>query len=92
MKHFGSVEDHLDMDREYERCVEAGLAELLQYVIVESWQDALLAIELTRNHKAGRCGFLVLDLFDLNVNMHSLCSWKDIINIIEIYTDLRFLY
>tara|TARA_B100001123_G_scaffold448650_1_gene610687 strand:+ start:15502 stop:19362 length:3861 start_codon:yes stop_codon:yes gene_type:complete len=87
LKHFGSVADHLDMDREYERSVEAGLADLLQFIIVESWQDALSGIELTSNHKAGRCGFLVLDLFDLNLNAPRLSlatglrSFEDIVRV-----------
>ena len=61
IEHLGSVADHLDVDRGYERAVEASLDELVQYVIVPSTQEARKGMELARRGSAGRCGFIVVD-------------------------------
>ena len=61
IKHLGSVADHLDVDRGYERAVEASLDELVQYVIVPSAQEARNGMELARTGNAGRCGFIVVN-------------------------------
>ena len=61
IEHLGSVADHLDVDRGYERAVEASLDELVQYVIVSSAQEARKGMELARTENAGRCGFIVVD-------------------------------
>ena len=58
--HLGSVADHLEMDRQYERAVEASLGDLPEYVVVQSQQDALKGMELARVNNAGQCGFLIL--------------------------------
>ena len=57
----GSVADHLDMDRQYECGIEAGLDELLQYVVVRNAQEARDGLERVRANEAGRCGFLIAD-------------------------------
>ncbi|HEX2310120.1 MAG TPA: AAA family ATPase, partial [Vicinamibacterales bacterium] len=57
----GAVADYLDVDRRYERAVEALLGDLLQHVIVRSHDHAQAGLGLVREHSAGRCGFLVLD-------------------------------
>jgi chromosome segregation protein len=57
----GAVADYLDVDRRYERAVEALLGDLLQHVIVRSHEHAQAGLGLVREHSAGRCGFLVLD-------------------------------
>ncbi len=57
--HLGSVADHLNVDREHERAVEAGLGELLQCVVVRSEQEARAGMELAAANGAGRCGFLL---------------------------------
>jgi chromosome segregation protein len=57
----GAVADYLDVDRRYERAVEAVLGDLLQHVIVRSHEHAQAGLGLVREHSAGRCGFLVLD-------------------------------
>ena len=57
----GSVADHLDMDRQYECGIEAGLDELLQYVVVRDQRDARAGLELAKANEAGRCGFLIAD-------------------------------
>jgi len=61
IEHQGSVADHLDVDRGYERAVEASLDELVQYVIVPSAEEARKGMELARIGNAGRCGFIVVD-------------------------------
>ena len=65
LDHLGAVADHLDMDREHERAVEAGLGEVLQYVVVRSRGDARAGMDLARAHGTGRCGFLIMDALDV---------------------------
>ena len=57
----GAVADYLEVDRRYERAVEACLGELLQHVIVERHDQAAAGLALVREHDAGRCGFVVID-------------------------------
>jgi chromosome segregation protein len=57
----GAVADYLDVDRRYERAVEACLGDLLQHVIVERHEQAAAGLSLVREHDAGRCGFVVVD-------------------------------
>jgi chromosome segregation protein len=57
----GAVADYLEVDRRYERAVEACLGELLQHVIVERHEQAAAGLSLVREHDAGRCGFVVID-------------------------------
>ena len=59
--HLGSVADHLAMERQHERAVDACLDDLLQYVIVEHQRDAVAGMELATTSGAGRCGFLVVE-------------------------------
>lgn len=59
--HHGAVADHLEVDREYERVVEACFSELLQHVVVDREEDAERGLTFVREHKAGRCGFLVVN-------------------------------
>ena len=61
VEHLGSVADHLDVDRQYARAVEASLDELVQYVIVRSAKDVQDGIALAKSRDAGRCGFVVVD-------------------------------
>jgi len=56
----GAVADYLEVDRRYERAVEACLGDLLQYVIVERHDHAAAGLTLVREENAGRCGFVVL--------------------------------
>ena len=57
----GAVADYLEVDRRYERAVEACLGDLLQHVIVERHDQAAAGLALVREHDAGRCGFVVID-------------------------------
>ena len=57
----GAVADYVDVDRRYERAVEACLGDLLEHVIVERHDQAVAGLSLVRQHDAGRCGFVVVD-------------------------------
>jgi chromosome segregation protein len=57
----GAVADYVDVDRRYERAVEACLGELLEHLIVERHDQAAAGLSLVRQHDAGRCGFVVVD-------------------------------
>ena len=57
----GAVADYLEVDRRYERAIEACLGDLLQHVIVERHDQAAAGLSLVREHDAGRCGFVVID-------------------------------
>jgi chromosome segregation protein len=56
----GAVADYLEVDRRYERAVEALLGDLLQHVVVPSHEHAAAGVHLLREQQAGRCGFVVL--------------------------------
>jgi chromosome segregation protein len=56
----GAVADYLEVDRRYERAVEALLGDLLQHVVVPSHDHAAAGVQLLREQEAGRCGFVVL--------------------------------
>jgi len=55
----GAIADYLDVERGYERAVEACLGDLLQHVVVERPEHAAAGFQLVRDAGAGRCGFLV---------------------------------
>src|SRR5688572_11258721 len=55
----GAVADYLDVDRRYERAVEACLGDLLQYILVDGHEQAAAGLALVRTGGAGRCGFVV---------------------------------
>ena len=57
----GSVADYLEVDRGYERAVEACLGEWLQHVVVASHAHAEAGLRLVRDRNAGRVGFVVAD-------------------------------
>ena len=57
--HLGSVADHLHVERDHERALEAGLGELLQCVVVRGRDEARQGMELAAANGAGRCGFLL---------------------------------
>ena len=57
----GSVADYLEVDRRYERAVEACLGESLQHVVVASHAHAAAGLRLARERNAGRVGFVVAD-------------------------------
>ncbi|MCA1560239.1 MAG: hypothetical protein LC804_08225 [Acidobacteria bacterium] len=51
--------DYLEVERGYERGVEACLGDLLQHVVVETHDEAAAGLQLARELNAGRVGFLV---------------------------------
>jgi chromosome segregation protein len=55
----GAVADYLEVSTGYERAVEACLGDLLQHVVVESTEHAAAGLQLLREQRAGRCGFLI---------------------------------
>jgi chromosome segregation protein len=57
----GAVADHLDVERSFERAVDALLGDLLQHVIVDRAEDVGRALSLVADARAGRCGLVVLD-------------------------------
>ncbi len=59
VRHSGSVADYLDVTPGYESAVEACLGEVLQYIVVDSHEDAGRGLAFTRERAAGRCGFAV---------------------------------
>jgi chromosome segregation protein len=61
IRQMGSVADYLEVDSRYERAVEGCLGELLQHVVVPTHEDAAAGLALTRENRAGRVGFLVID-------------------------------
>jgi chromosome segregation protein len=57
----GAVADHFDVDRSFERAVDALLGDLLQHVVVDHAGDLTTALALASAQNAGRCGLVVLD-------------------------------
>ena len=57
----GAVADALEVERSYERAVDALLGDLLQHVLLDSVEDAHRALALVADARAGRCGLIVLD-------------------------------
>ena len=55
----GAVADYLEVGAGYERAVEACLGDLLQHVVVETAEQAAAGLQLLREQRAGRCGFLI---------------------------------
>ncbi|MGE3179232.1 MAG: hypothetical protein AB7O32_17305, partial [Vicinamibacterales bacterium] len=55
----GAVADYIEVDAGFERAVETCLGDLLQYVIVETPEHAAAGLELVREQRAGRCGFVI---------------------------------
>jgi len=60
----GAVADYLEVERGYERAVEACLGELLQHVVVERPEHAVAGFQCVRDADAGRCGFLITSAAD----------------------------
>ena len=59
VKQLGAVADFVDVQSGYERAVEACLGDLLEHVIVERREHAEAGLDLVREQRAGRCGFLI---------------------------------
>jgi chromosome segregation protein len=61
IRQHGAVVDHLEVERSYERAVDALIGDRLQYVLVDTHEDVAAAFRMLGEQNAGRCGFLVLD-------------------------------
>jgi chromosome segregation protein len=61
IRQHGAVADHLDVERSFERAVDALLGDLLQHVVVDRPEDVTRALALAAEHNAGRCGFVILE-------------------------------
>jgi chromosome segregation protein len=57
----GAVADHIEVERSYERAVDALLGDLLQHVLIERSEDVGKALALVAAQGVGRCGLVVLD-------------------------------
>lgn len=57
----GAFADHLQVERSFERAVDALLGDLLQHVVVDRSAQVTEALVRLEERKAGRCGFLVLE-------------------------------
>jgi chromosome segregation protein len=55
----GSVADYLEVDRRYEQAVDACLGDLLQHVVVETYEQAESGLRFAGERNAGRVGFLI---------------------------------
>ncbi len=64
LSHKGSLADCLEVERGYERAVEGLLGDRLQHVLVDDHATAERGLQAVREHRAGRCGFLVLAAAD----------------------------
>jgi chromosome segregation protein len=60
--HMGSVADYLEVDRRYERAVEACLGDWLQHVVVSSHAQAAAGLQFVRERNAGRVGFVAAEM------------------------------
>jgi chromosome segregation protein len=56
----GTLADFIDINPEYERLVEEFLDEELEYILVDSLEEAVLGVSELRTLKSGRCTFLTL--------------------------------
>jgi len=56
----GTLADFIEINPEYERLVEEFLDEELEYILVDSLEEAVLGVSELRTLKSGRCTFLTL--------------------------------
>jgi chromosome segregation protein len=57
----GAVADYLEVSEGYDRAVEACLGDLLQFVVVSDLTHAARGLDLVREQRAGRCGFIIAE-------------------------------
>ena len=79
----GLVADVLDVPREYETAVESVLGEKLQYMVVRSQRDGMLAIDYLKSSSSGRGTFVPLEV--RNQNFGSAAEYlKDAVRLIDV--------
>ncbi len=59
LKPLGVLADYVEVDRQYEKPAEEFLHEELEYVVVESWEQAERGLDFIRSELDGRATFLV---------------------------------
>ncbi len=57
----GAFADYVQVERSFERAVDALLGDLLQHVVVDRAEQVTQSLAMLNERQAGRCGFLVLD-------------------------------
>ena len=80
----GAVADYLEVDRRYERAVEALLGDVLQHVIVPSHDHAAAGVRLLREQEAGRCGFVVLGDSSASATLPSQAGVQAITDLVRV--------
>ncbi len=79
----GLVADVLEVPREYETAVESVLGEKLQYMVVRSQRDGMLAIDYLKSSSSGRGTFIPLEV--RNNNFGSAAEYlKDAVRLIDV--------
>jgi chromosome segregation protein len=79
----GLVADVLDVPREYETAVESVLGDKLQYMVVRSQRDGMLAINYLKSSSSGRGTFVPLEV--RNHNYGSVAEYlKDAVRLIDV--------
>ena len=59
---YGLVADHIEVPSQYETAVEAVLGDKLQYMVVRSQEDAVVAIDYLKSYSLGRGSFVPIRL------------------------------
>ena len=70
LKPLGVLADYVEVDRQYEKPAEEFLHEELEYVVVESWEQAERGLDFIRAELDGRATFLVHPESDGNGHHH----------------------
>jgi chromosome segregation protein len=79
----GLVADVLEVPREYETAVESVLGEKLQYMVVRSQRDGMLAIDYLKSSASGRGTFVPLEV--RNNNSGSAAEYlKDAVRLLDV--------
>ncbi len=60
-KILGTLGDHINVNADLEKIVEAGLREEMQYLLAPTFEDAINAIDFLKAGKHGRATFLILE-------------------------------
>ena len=79
----GLVADILDVPREYETAVESVLGDKLQYMVVRSQRDGMLAIDYLKSSSSGRGSFVPLEVRHQNFGS----AWeylKDAVRLLDV--------
>ena len=90
----GAVADYVQVERSFERAVDALLGDLLQHVVVDRAEQVTQALAKLNERQAGRCGFLVLDETRASASRTSIAvpagarALRDVVRATGPYADL----